>query len=704
MSEKVEEVKNNEEPNNQEQEHEGKDQENKLEETEQKQDIIKEPSKEEEKNQNASIEENKENLDEKTKNGENVEQNPNEVKGEEEGEEADGGEEEMDEQPKVEEKKESQEEKKLLNKMKEKQDKSIQEQIEQETIQIEQKKIDLRIMKERLTQKEKLYNELQGKPVNKTSEEKERERRDRKKANKNHKFTDPIVRKKGREKEIQDNREKIEKEDIRKRAEFQKLTTDINELIISNKELKEQIMDLRKRKKEALKKREEIIEENRQKKEHLEKMERKNEVSKSQIMHKEYKNAVDEGNEQQKEFEAERDELEEEYQKIREEYIKRERENKKENAKKRNMAALALSNKGMASSSRDKDIEMEIKKLADEEIMDRIPMLDLCIEKWRVINNIKKTSIETFQQNSAKIREAFNKLTKYIGLDSFKELPLVYKKTEQQMSNINMYREKLEIQNDKLEYEKELINKQIDLLSGKKKDVNLKKSEFIEDKLKSIEIIENCADNFQKEIDLRMKLIEKIGPETNKFLMKLGDTYLSDFICGKINIDESSEYNEKTIDKYLSNVQDYFKLVQEWDKSIKANNANENEIDKLREEIKQKVGKFEHNRLITKELKDSMESDKNKGIKLDEIIRKYSQKITLDIQNPYSKSAVLTNNNLKKNNLNNKNTIKTEAGNYRYGNKSKISNFQQSSIMETNNSSTLKNTSKVSKTKVAETA
>ena len=40
-------------------------------------------------------------------------------------------------------------------------------------------------------------------------------------------------------------------------------------------------------------------------------MERRNEVSKSQIMHKEYKNAVDEGNEQQKEFEAERDELKE---------------------------------------------------------------------------------------------------------------------------------------------------------------------------------------------------------------------------------------------------------------------------------------------------------------------------------------------------------------------------------------------------------
>ena len=45
--------------------------------------------------------------------------------------------------------------------------------------------------------------------------------------------------------------------------------------------------------------------------------------------------------------------------------------------------------------------------MADEEIMDRTPMLDLCIEKWRVINNIKKTCIQTFQQNSSKITDAF---------------------------------------------------------------------------------------------------------------------------------------------------------------------------------------------------------------------------------------------------------------------------------------------------------
>jgi hypothetical protein len=425
-------------------------------------------------------------------------------------------------------------------------------------------------------------------------------------------------------------------------------------------------------------------------------MQKKNEVSKSQIMHKEYKSAVTEGVDQQKEFEAERDVLEEEYQKLREEYIKRERENKKENAKKRNMAALSLGNKGM--STRDKDMELELKKLADEEIMDRIPMLDLCIEKWRVINNIKKTSIQTFQQNSSKIRDAFNKLTKYVGLDSFNELPLVYKKTEQQMSNINMYKEKLEVQNDKLEYEKELILKQIELLSGKKRDVNLKKSDFIDQKIKNIEVIENCAKNFQNEIDIRMQLINDIWPETRNFLTKFSDTFLSDFIFGKINIDDSSEYNEKNVDKYLSNVQDYSKLIHEWEKSTKDNKEGEKELDLLREEMKLKLGKFEQSRLLPKDLYQSMEADYKKGIRLDEIIRKNSQKIALDIQNPYTKSTVLPKGNIKKKNPN-ISIATTEPGNYRYGNDSNITNNQQSSIIVPNNSSTSnKNNSKVSNT------
>ena len=624
-------------------------------------------------------------------------ENNNEAVKEEKDEEKEMEDERKKEEDEKKRKQREEEEEQLKKKFAQKSNKSIQEQIEQETIQIEQKKIDLRIMKERLLQKQKLYNELQGKPVDKTSEEKEKERREKKKANKNHKFTDPIDRKKGREKQLMDEREKIQKENTKKRSEFQKLTTDINELLVSNKDLKAEIVNLRKRKSEILKKKEEMEQELEEKKIELENMTKRNEVSKSQIMHKEYKKTVTEGEEINKDFEAERDELEEEYQKIREEYIKRERETKKENAKKRNMAALALSNKSSIKSPRDKDIELELKKITDEEIMDRTPILDISIQKWREINSIKKASIQIFQQNSTKIREALKKLTKCVGLDSFEQLPLVFKKTEQQMSNINIYKEKLEVQNDKLQYEKEMINNQIELLSGKKKEGIMETSKLIKEKKKNIEIINNCSDNFKKEIEIRMKLIEKLYPETKSFLSKLDKTFLSDFIANKINIDDTSEFSEKTIDKYISNVQDYFKLVEEWDKSV--NESKETgEIDKLREEMKLKLGKFEQSRLISKDFYESMQLDYKKGIKLDEIIKKSSHKIALDIQNPYGKSMVLnkTIKNKKKMNI----SIATTEPSYKYGNDSSVSNRQQSSVIYPNNSTTMKN----SNSKIADTA
>ena len=200
------------------------------------------------------------------------------------------------------------------------------------------------------------------------------------------------------------------------------------------------------------------------------------------------------------------------------------------------------------------------------------------------------------------------------------------------------------------------------------------------------------SENFQKEIEIRMKFMDKIKPKTNEFLTKFGDTFLSEFIVRKINIDSSSEYNEKTIDKYLSNVQDYQKLIHEWEKSSKGLKDSENEIDKLREEMKQKLGKFEQNRLLSYDLYQSMETDYKKGIKLDEIIRKTSQKIALDIQNPYSKSTVITKGTMKKKNLNISNAT-TEPGNYRYANDSNITK-QQSSIIAPN-TSTNKNNSKV---------
>ena len=140
---------------------------------------------------------------------------------------------------------------------------------------------------------------------------------------------------------------------------------------------------------------------------------------------------------------------------------------------------------------------------------------------------------------------------------------------------------------------------------------------------------------------------------------------------------------------------------------FKTNESKEGlELDKLREEMKMKLGKFEQSRLITQDFYESMQLDYKKGINLDEIIKKSSHKIALDIQNPYSKSTVLNKTTKNKKNNNNMSRATTEAGNYKSGNNSSVLNRQQqSSILYPNSSMTTKNNnSKISYDKIAETA
>ena len=61
------------------------------------------------------------------------------------------------------------------NKYETEESKFIQGEIQLVTRKIEREKIKLRIADERLEAKKKLYNQLQGKPVKKSDEEKERE-------------------------------------------------------------------------------------------------------------------------------------------------------------------------------------------------------------------------------------------------------------------------------------------------------------------------------------------------------------------------------------------------------------------------------------------------------------------------------------------------------------------------------------------------
>ena len=578
----------------------------------------------------------------------------------------------------------------------------IQRQIQEMAKKIEHEKINLRITTERLTQKEKTYNELQGKPVNKTNEEKERERREHKKAVKNHKLSDPIIRKKGKEKEFYDEQIKNQKAYDKSKTDFEKLTCDINELVIGNKDLKQQIIDLRKRKVEAIKQLENIMEENKKNKEELDEILKDNKNLKDQIKYKEYKKVVEFGNIQEKNFISQRDDYEDQYHELIKSYVKREKEAKKENAKKRQMALLGSGSPTHFKGMNDKDIEKQIKMLAEEEISDRTPILDLEIEKWSEINKSKKITIERHYENCIKIEEAFNKLTNILGLDNFTELPTVFRKTNEQISNINFYNEKLDLQIDELEQRKESIIKQIQLLSGKQSENTSNKYRFKEQKEQNIKVIENLITQFKKDMELKREVFKRIQPVTDDFLTKLGNSYLADFIPNKANIDSEVEYNEQTVNKYLSNVQDYYKIIQTWEEASKTDDNRE--LDKLREEMKVKLGGFEKNRIISKKLINSMKNELKNGVNIEDIIKKTSLEITNQqnlnsslASNPYKKeqnnSSMVNNSQMPTEMINNSGTA--NMSNEAMPNQSHLIYPNNSSSFNQNNSLSGQENSKV---------
>ena len=571
----------------------------------------------------------------------------------------------------------------------------IQQNIQSMAIKIEHEKINLRITSERLTQKEKQYNELQGKPVVKTKEEKEKERKEHKKAVKSHKLSDPIIRKKGKEKEFYDEQIRIQKIYDKNKVDFEKLTCDINELVIGNKNLKQQIIDLRKRKFEAQKQLETIVEENQKKQEELEEILKDNKALKDQIKYKEYQKVVEYGNIQEKNFVAERDDYENQYHEIIKDYVKREKEAKKENAKKRQMALLGSGSPTHFKGMNDKDIEKQLKILAEEEISDRTPILDLEIEKWTEINKIKKLTLQRHYENCVKIEDAFKKLTNFLGLDDFCQLPEVFKKTEQQNSNINFYIEKLDLQLDNLEQEKQSIIEQIELLSGKQSENYENKTKFKEQKEQSIKIMDNLIDNFENDIEHKRAVFRRIQPSTDKYLQQLGESYISDFIPNRETVDPNTHYNEQTVNKFLANVQDYYKIIQTWDEANKTAKQDENkEIDKLREEMKLKLGGFEKNRIISKKLITSMKNDLKSGTNIEDIIKKASLEIAQQTNNTTSMNNSMRNAKMDLNNsssFNNNSQMPTELLNANQTVNDSNYNQQQSSIIIPNNNSSNQN-------------
>lgn len=472
----------------------------------------------------------------------------------------------------------------------------IQQEIQAITKKIEQEKIKKRIAEERYEKKAIEYNKLQGKPVEMSKEEKEKQRKEKREKSKDKRKDEP----KKRNKNVMYNEtvEKKRKEITKQEAEVDSLTKEINKYNLQNKELKEEIQNLRKQKGTVTQQLESVNQKNKQLEKDIKSLNEKNEKEQERIQKEEYSNLKETEKEStilHQTFYAERDRLEGKYHHIIEENIKRERDRKKEQARKRQMQGMIARTVLMNSKIKtpaSMALEEQVKMLQNEDISDRTPALSLLVDKWRHVNKYKKQMIDKYLKNAQSIREAFDRILKYLSLDDYEELPIIYKKSEEQLASIEMYIAQLENKYNEKEERKKILQEQIEFLKVKLNDNTEQKTNFNEVKNANILKLKESIDEVQKDIDNKLAYFRQIQPETDKFLIKLEDTYLSDYVPNKIVLNDI-KYNEDNIQIVFDNVQNFCKLISEFEKFTGEKKIeNDNEIDKLREDIKYKLENF----------------------------------------------------------------------------------------------------------------
>ena len=517
--------------------------------------------------------------------------------------------------------------------------KSIQKAIQEVTRKIEQEKIKLRITDERLEGKKIQYNQLLGQPVQKTEEEKEKEHKEKIERNKKHVLeTKQKPKKINKAEEFRLIQRKQNIDICRQKVELDSLIKAINETNLKVDELKFQIANLRKRKVAHDKQLDKLTSKNDKLKIETDKLKNKNDrdLKNIEVVDMKFLEQKKElGMSQTKLFQKERDKLEDQYHKIIETNIQRERERKKEQAKKRQMLGIMAKQvmKQKNKSKEDESIEEQIKKLKSEEICDRIPILDLIIEKWKNLNKTKKQMLIKYNKNSTVLKKSLELIKKFLGIGDYSELPIIYKKTEEQFSRVQMYICDLENSKHKKEEQKDILINQIQILEKNQEKDSNDKNNFLEEKKMNIEKLKKQINRIKNEIEEKREFFVKLQPMSEKFLNRLNDTYVGDYIPNKLRL-LNANYNESNIQNVFDNISNYYKLIIDIEKAFeiyKADNSNK-VLESLGNEFKNTLENFklENGNLNGKMIK--IDTNRNSEINYSNEIKKMSENLINNMQ------------------------------------------------------------------------
>ena len=438
------------------------------------------------------------------------------------------------------------------------------------------------------------------------------------------------------------------------------LRDEINKQILSNLILSNEIKEVRKDKLRLTEKYEKVEEENKEIEKNLILVESKNKRIFSRIHFKDLETVRQQGKILETQFLEQRDFLETRYHKVIEANIRREKDHKNDLRKIRLKNAIFADKARAKGSNRSMTTHNISLKLEDmDEIHDRIPILDLLINKWRYITKYKKTMLNKYIKHANDLRISFDKLTQFLGVNNLYDLPEVFEKDQKQISDIEAYLSGLTTDVELLREEKINLQKKIILLNQSKKMDKEEQINLVEDKTEKINILKKKNKRLEDNMNRKRNIFRQMQQSTFDFLRKMQKTYLTDFVVSRNNVEENDKLDETNVINFLETVYCYCQLIKDFDENAKLNvnlsaiSKESKEINKtldlLKRDFKMKLSKINYNSCVNNNIQHSIRSVVKKGNDFDETIRRLANEIvdqvTKDNNRSFANISSLNTNN-----------------------------------------------------------
>ena len=500
----------------------------------------------------------------------------------------------------------------------------------------EREKINIRINQERYTKKLREYNKLLGKPSSPSKEQRLSMMKQKMEEIKNRQIFSPNYGKKIRISSPEEEIKSLKKCASMNEIKLNSIKSEVNKQSLENDRILREINLIRRDKLIQKNKLQKITEENDDIDQQIKVLKQKNKRSLSKLNYAGLQKARDENKILENNFKNNREHLEYKYHQVIQDNIRREKNKINELGKQRMANAVFADN---ARKNNGKEVN-SIMITDRDEIQDRIPILDGLLDKWNHTIKYKKQMINKYIANSAKIKDTLDKLLLVLGLENYEDLPQVYEMEEAQNAKIDEALSKVSNEVDLLREQKELMEKKISKLQNTKKETNNQNEMNLKEKEINIETLKRLNEDLLNQINRKKTLFNDMEECTFNFLNKMENTYLSDFVVKKMNIEENSKLNETNVLDYLGSVYCYIQLINDFNENVLAKKeikqninmsslANKS-IENLDKEIKFKLSKFNYNNCLSKVKKDAKQKNT-----FDDVIRRLANEIVKDVNGNY---------------------------------------------------------------------